>query len=460
MARKAWSGRFNMPMDQTLEDFNSSVHFDKRLYKQDIKGNRAYAKALLEAKILKQAEYAQIITGLNKIEKEIEEGKLTFKKENEDVHMNIEAFLTEKIGEAGKKIHTGRSRNDQVVTDVRGYLKEEIINIKGALRAFQKTILKLAEEHLDVIMPGYTHLQKAQPILFSHHLMAYYEMFRRDSERLSGCYERTDVMTLGSAALAGTSIPINRKMIAKELGFSQISRNSIDAVSDRDFVMEFLADCAIIMVHLSKLAEEVILWATSEFKYLELSDAFATGSSIMPQKKNPDVAELTRGKSGRVFGNLMAVLTVMKGLPLAYNRDMQEDKERLFDTVDTVKACLKIMNDMIKASKVNESRMMDAAEKGCLTATDLADYLAQNGVPFRQAHEITGKIVRYCMDNGKDLYQLSNKDLQKYSDKIKEDIHDHLTVEHSVMSRQTYGGTAKDMVWKAIKEAKAELKHA
>lgn len=457
MKKKAWSGRFNLAMDEMVEDFNSSVHFDKRLYKQDIQGSIAWAKALLKAGMLKQVEYSEIISALSKIEKEIKAGKIEFKKEHEDVHMNIENLLTRRIGEAGKKIHTGRSRNDQVVTDVRMYLKEEIVLITQLVLQFQKTIIHLADKHIDSVMPGYTHLQKAQPILFSHYLMAYYEMFKRDMERLEECFERVDVLPLGSAALAGTSYDLNRKLLARELDFGDISRNSIDAVSDRDFVIEFISNCSIIMMHLSRLSEEIVIWTTSEFKYLELSDAYATGSSIMPQKKNPDVAELTRGKSGRVYGHLMAILTVMKGLPLAYNRDMQEDKEQLFDSIDTVKACLKIMNNLIKTMKVNESKMLSATEKGCLTATDLADYLVQKGLPFRMAHEVTGRIVRFCVDTDKDIYQMSRRDFQNYCDKIEEDVHDYITISHSLDSRNVVGGTAKKQVKNAIDEAKKEL---
>ncbi|MCX5749531.1 MAG: argininosuccinate lyase [Candidatus Saganbacteria bacterium] len=458
MKSAARSGRFSTEINMTLEDFNSSVHFDRRLYKQDIALNIAYAKALLGAKVLKQKETSQIISSLKKIEKEIESGKTLFKKEYEDIHLNIETILTQKIGEAGKKIHTGRSRNDQVSTDMRMYLKEETAFIMELIKNFQKTLLKIAEESLGAIMPGYTHLQRAQPILFSHYIMAYYEMLFRDRERLAECLKRMDVMPLGSAALAGTSYRIDRKKLAKDLKFKSISRNSIDAVSDRDFVIEFLACISILMVHLSRLSEEIVLWTSSEFKFMDLSDSYATGSSIMPQKKNPDVAELTRGKTGRVFGDLMAILTVMKGLPLAYNRDMQEDKERLFDGIDTVKAVLIIMEEMLKTTKINAAKMHEATEKGCLTATDLADYLVGKGLPFRKAHEVTGEIVRYCVDNRLDLYQMSKKDLKKFCDRIGEDIHDHLTIENSVNSRDIIGGTARRQVQFAIRAAKVEMR--
>lgn len=458
MKKKAWSGRFTKPMDSSLEDFNSSVHFDKRLYKQDIEGSIAYAKALLKAKVLKSSECSSIISALNKIEKDIDAGKAVFKKEHEDIHMNIETLLTTAVGEAGKKIHTGRSRNDQVVTDLRMYLKEEIGDLIELIRQMSKVLVRMADDNIDAIMPGYTHMQKAQPVLFSHYLMAYYQMLKRDSDRLKDCHKRTDILPLGSAALAGTSYPLDRKLMARLLGFKNISKNSIDAVSDRDFCIEFLSDCAIIMMHLSRLSEEIVLWSSGEFRFIELSDAFSTGSSIMPQKKNPDAAELTRGKSGRVFGSLMALLAVMKGLPLSYNRDMQEDKERIFDTVDTVKSCLKIITAMLNTVKVDAKRMFAATEKGCLTATDLADYLVKKGIPFRKAHEITGNIVRYCIDNGQDLYQLSSKDFKKFCDRIGEDIHDFLTIEHSINSRNILGGTAQKQVAGAIREAKEELK--
>jgi len=458
MKSTARSGRFSSEISDLMEDFNSSVHFDQRLYRYDITLNIAYAKALAGAGVLKRTEASHIIAALKKIEKEIEEGKLKFRKENEDVHLNIEAFLTQKVGEAGKKIHTGRSRNDQVATDLRMWAKDEIMSVRELIKKLQKTLVTLAERDLGLIMPGYTHLQKAQPVLFSHHLMAYFEMLKRDAERLLECHKRTDVMPLGSAALAGTSFSIDRKKLARDLGFSSVSDNSMDAVSDRDFVIEVLACLSILMMHLSRLADETVLWASSEFKFIDLPDSFATGSSIMPQKKNPDAAELTRGKTGRVFGSLIAVLTVMKGLPLAYNRDMQEDKERLFDAVDTAKACLKIMDGLLAGIKVHAGNMQTAAEKGCLTATDLADYLVKKGLPFRKAHEVTGSIVRHCVDNRIDLYQMSKKDLKKFSDVIGEGIHDHLTVENSVSSRDGIGGTSRRQVAGAIRAAKLELK--
>lgn len=460
MTKKAWSGRFSAPTDQSLEEFGSSIEFDKRLFREDIEGTRAYAKALLKAKVLKQTEYTQIASALTKIEKDIAEGKIKLTKQHEDIHMNIEMLLTDRVGEAGKKIHTGRSRNDQVVTDFRMYLREEIISIKSILKQFRKTLIKLSEEYIDIAMPGYTHMQKAQPVLLSHHLMAYYQMFKRDSQRFLECLERVNVLPLGSAALAGTGYNIDRKLIAKELGFSSVSKNSLDAVSDRDFAIEFLSDCSICMMHLSRLAEELILWATAEFKFIELADEFSTGSSIMPQKKNPDVAELVRGKTGRVYGSLVAMLTIMKALPLAYNRDMQEDKECVFDAVDTIKPCLVMMEKLLKTATIKDVNMFSAAEKGCLTATDLADYLVRKGIPFRSAHEITGKIVKHCVETGRDLFQLSSKDYKKFCDKITEDVHDHLTIEASIARRNVIGGTAKNQVALAIREAKEDLKRA
>jgi argininosuccinate lyase len=460
MVKKAWGGRFAAPTDQSLEEFGSSIGFDKRLYKQDIEGTRAYAKALLKAKILKQTEFSQISSALTKIEKDITEGKIKFAKHHEDIHMNIEMLLTERIGEAGKKIHTGRSRNDQVATDFRMYVRDEITAIKALLRQFQKTLIKLAEEYIDISMPGYTHMQKAQPVLLSHHLMAYYQMFKRDSQRFSECLERANVLPLGSAALAGTGYDIDRKLIAKQLEFSSVSKNSLDAVSDRDFAIEFASASSICMMHLSRMAEELILWATAEFKFIELADEFSTGSSIMPQKKNPDIAELVRGKTGRVYGNLVALLTMMKALPLAYNRDMQEDKERVFDTADTIKPAIAMMENLLKTATIKDVNMFQAAEKGCLTATDLADYLVRKGVPFRSAHEITGNIVKHCVDTGRDLFQLSSKDYKKFCDKITEDIHDHLTVEASIARRNIIGGTARNQVSFSIREAKEDLKRA
>ncbi len=444
-------------MDSVMESFNTSIHFDQRLYKYDIAQNQAYAKALNKAKVLSGAEYSKVISALTAIEKEIDQNRNVLKKEFEDIHMNIETMLTKRVGEAGKKIHTGRSRNDQVATDVRMYVKDEIGFVQDLIKQLQKTLIFLADGNFDVIMPGYTHMQRAQPVLFAHHMLAYYEMFKRDAERLAQCYERADVLPLGSAALAGSSYHIDRQLLMRELGFSRLSKNSMDAVSDRDFVIEFLAACSLVMMHLSRMSEEIVLWATSEFKFVELSDTFSTGSSIMPQKKNPDAAELTRGKTGRVYGSLLSVLTMMKGLPLSYNRDMQEDKEQLFDAVDTVKACLSVMNGLLRTVKINGDRMMASTEKGCLTATDLADHMVKKGLPFRQAHEITGNIVKFCLDNNKDLYNISSKDFKKYCDKLGEDIHDHITIEYSLNSRDSVGGTSPVQVLKEIKAAKGEL---
>ncbi|MFA5097076.1 MAG: argininosuccinate lyase [Candidatus Margulisiibacteriota bacterium] len=458
MKDKQWAGRFSGQMDLAMEDFNSSVHFDKRLFKHDIDVNIAWAGALLSAKVLTKTEHSQITSALKKIKEDIASGKAAIKKEHEDIHMNIEVLLTQKTGEAGKKIHTGKSRNDQVVTDIRLYMKEEISFILELVKSFQKTLLHLADKNLDVIMPGYTHTQRAQPVLFSHYLMAHFEMLGRDRQRLKQCLERSDIMSLGSAALGGSSYPIDRWALAKELGFKDISRNSIDAVSDRDFVAEFLADAAILMMHISRLAEEMVLWSSSEFKFIELADAYSTGSSIMPQKKNPDVAELSRGKTGRVYGDLFSVLTMLKGLPLSYNRDMQEDKEPLFDSIDTVKTVLLIMQKMVSTMKINEDNMKAAVETGWLTATDLADYIVEKGVPFRKAHEIVGKIVRYCVDNNKELYALSKKEFALYCDRIGQDVYDFITPESSINDKDIEGGTARSRVRSAIRLAKKELK--
>ncbi|MEK7742009.1 MAG: argininosuccinate lyase, partial [Nitrospirota bacterium] len=378
-----------------------SISFDRRLWKYDIEGSIAHAKMLGKQKIISQKDSSAIINGLKNIAGEIETGRFRFAVELEDIHMNIEAALIKNIGDAGKKLHTARSRNDQVALDLRLYLRAETKEIISLIKNLQKTLLKAAENNIGVIMPGYTHLQRAQPVLLSHHLLAYVEMLRRDRERFEDSLKRINVLPLGSCALAGTSLPVDRSYVAKLLGFKAIAENSIDAVSDRDFAIEFLTDAGILMMHLSRFAEELILWSTEEFSFIELPDAFTTGSSIMPQKKNPDVAELIRGKSGRIYGNMIALMTVMKGLPLAYNRDMQEDKTPVFDTVDTIKSCLTVLAQMMPQIKFMKERMRDAAGRAYSTATDIAEYLVKKGVPFRQAHEITGKIVRYCIKNKK-----------------------------------------------------------
>jgi argininosuccinate lyase len=406
--------------------------------------------------ILKKEEAEKIVSGLKEILDEIERGEFVWKTELEDVHMNVEKRLTEKIGAVGGKLHTGRSRNDQVATDVRLYVRHEIEEILELLKALRRAFVKQAEENLDVVMPGYTHLQIAQPVLYAHHMLAYYQMFRRDAERFKDTLKRVNVSPLGSAALAGTSYPLDREFTAKLLGFNGVTRNSMDAVSDRDFVAETIFNCAMVMMHLSRLSEELVLWSTEEFGFIELPDAFCTGSSIMPQKKNPDVSELTRGKTGRVYGDLIAILTVLKGLPLTYNRDLQEDKEPLFDAIDTVKMALRVNEKIVSGMKPRKERMREQAKKGFSLATDVADYLAKKGVPFREAHEIVGRIVAYCLDEGKELQTLSLDEFKKFSDKFDEDILSLMSVEGSINSRNIIGGTAREQVELEIKEIKEE----
>ena len=443
---KLWGGRFTQPTDKFVEEFTASIQFDKRLYHQDIRGSIAHARMLGKQGIIPMEDVEQIIHGLQQILQQIENGEFDFSIGLEDIHMNIESRLSAKIGEAGKRLHTGRSRNDQVALDIRLYLRDEIVEVTTYLDLLIDALLDQAEANLDVIMPGFTHLQTAQPILFSHHLMAYVEMFKRDKGRMEDCLKRVNCMPLGSGALAGTTFPIDREYVAEQLDFPAVTRNSLDGVSDRDFALEFLAGSSIVMMHLSRFSEELILWSTSEFGFIELSDGFCTGSSIMPQKKNPDVPELVRGKTGRVYGNLMALLTVMKSLPLAYNKDMQEDKEPLFDTIDTVKGSLRVFADMIREMRVNEADMRRAAGYGFSTATDVADYLVRKGLPFRDAHEVVGKAVAYCVENEMDITELSLTEWQLFSDKIDNDIFEAITVEASVNARNVPGGTARARV--------------
>ncbi|MBI1921619.1 MAG: argininosuccinate lyase [Geobacter sp.] len=451
---KLWGGRFTQPTDKFVEEFTASIDFDKRLYRHDIKGSMAHARMLGRQGIIPQEDVEKIVHGLQEILDRIDAGEFDFSVSLEDIHMNIEARLSEAIGEAGKRLHTGRSRNDQVALDIRLYLRDEIGEITDFLDRLVNSLLYQAEENLDVIMPGYTHLQTAQPILFSHHMLAYVEMFRRDRGRMEDCLKRTNVLPLGAGALAGTTFPIDREFVAEQLDFPQVTRNSLDSVSDRDFALEFLAASSILMMHLSRFSEELILWSTSEFKFIDLSDGFCTGSSIMPQKKNPDVPELVRGKTGRVYGNLMALLTVMKSLPLAYNKDMQEDKEPLFDTIDTVKGSLKIFADMVRLMRVNAGNMRGAAAKGFSTATDVADYLVRKGMAFRDAHEVVGKAVRYCIEQQKDLPDLSIEEWHAFSPMIGTDISDAITLEASVNARRATGGTALERVKAEIERAK------
>ena len=454
-ATKPWSGRFGEPTDGFVEAFTASVGFDRRLYRQDIAGSIAHARMLARQGILADVERDAIIAGLEHIRARIDAGTFEWSEALEDVHMNIETALTAAIGDAGKRLHTGRSRNDQVATDIRLWLREAVDSLLAAIDALVSALLDLAEREADSIMPGFTHLQVAQPITFGHHIMAWVEMLERDAGRFGDCRRRANVMPLGAAALAGTSYPIDRHMVAGELGFDRPAENSLDAVSDRDFAIEFTAAAAIAMMHLSRFSEELILWSSAQFGFVELSDAYCTGSSIMPQKKNPDVPELVRGKTGRIFGHLMALLTLMKGQPLAYNKDNQEDKEPLFDTVDNLRGSLKVFADMIGALTCDRERMRAAALQGFATATDLADYLVRKGIPFRDAHEIVGKAVALGVRGGRDLAELTLDELRRFSPAIGEDVFAVLTLEGSVAARDHIGGTAPKQVRAAIARARA-----
>jgi len=454
---KPWGGRFTEKTAPAAEIFSASIHFDMRLYRYDIAGSKAHAKMLAEIGLLTGHELELILTGLTEIESEIESNIFVFRPELEDIHMNIEKALVGKVGEAGEKLHTARSRNDQVALDMRLYLRDESQHLIELLAELQKGFVSLAREYLDVIMPGYTHLQRAQPVMLSHHLLAYYEMLSRDKERLSDGLKRINVLPLGSGALAGTSLPIDRGFVARELGFAAVSANSMDAVSDRDFMVEFLAACGLVQIHLSRFSEELVLWTSQEFNFADIADRFCTGSSIMPQKKNPDMPELIRGKSGRVVGNLMALLMVLKGLPMSYNRDLQEDKEPVFDSVDTVSQSLAVMIELLSGLSFNREILGNASKKGFMTATDLAEYLVRKNIPFRQAHAIVGQAVAYCITNAKELTDLSFKELQKFSDTIAEDVFEVLGAEGSVNSRTTSGGTASTSVLKALEKAEADL---
>ena len=455
---KLWGGRFSKATDKKVDDFNSSISFDARMYKQDILGSIAHATMLGKVGIISDEESALIVKNLKEILKDIEDGKVEFLIDAEDIHMNIETILIERIGDTGKKLHTGRSRNDQVALDIRMYVKDEIKTVSGMISNLLSAIVTMAEENEDTIMPGYTHLQKAQPITYAHYLMAYFQMFRRDYERLQDVYKRTDVMPLGSGALAGTTFPLDREFVKELLGFSAITENSLDGVSDRDFAIELLSALSILSMHLSRMSEEMILFNSHEFSYIEMDDAFSTGSSIMPQKKNPDIAELVRGKTGRVYGDLIALLTVMKGLPLAYNKDMQEDKEAIFDGLDTVKMCLPVFTDMLKTLTVRKENMRKGAAGGFTNATDYADYLVKKGVPFREAHGISGKTVFYCIAKDKALEDLTLEEFKSFSPLIENDVYDAISLETCVNGRTVYGGPAKEAVEKAISNAKEFLK--
>ncbi len=454
---KPWGGRFTESTDAFVEAFTASVDFDRRLYAYDIQGSIAHARMLHRIGMLDPTELEAIVEGLEAIRDEIERGEFQWSVSLEDVHMNIEARLTERIGPAGKKLHTGRSRNDQVATDLRLYLRDEIDACLAELGRLQRGLVDLAEREADTIMPGFTHLQVAMPVTFGHHLLAWFEMLERDRQRLRDCRRRVNVMPLGAAALAGTTYAIDRAYTAELLGFDAPAENSLDAVSDRDFVIEFTAAAALVMTHLSRFSEELILWASAQFGFVELPDRFCTGSSIMPQKKNPDVPELVRGKTGRVNGHLMGLLTLMKGQPLAYNKDNQEDKEPLFDTVDTLKGSLRVFADMVPAIEPRRERMREAALAGFSTATDLADYLVGKGVPFRDAHEIVGKAVRFGIEQDRDLSQLSLEELRGFSEAIGEDVFEVLTPEGSVAARNHLGGTAPEQVRAAARRARRRL---
>ncbi|MES9834395.1 MAG: argininosuccinate lyase [Candidatus Thiodiazotropha sp. DIVDIV] len=457
VSAKPWSGRFNEPTDAFVEAFTASVDFDQRLYQYDIQGSIAHAQMLAEQGILSNQERDDIIQGLALIKSRIASGEFQWSVALEDVHMNIESALTEAIGIAGKKLHTGRSRNDQVATDIRLWLRDEITNLSSSIATLQKALLDKAEQEAETILPGFTHLQTAQPVTFGHHLMAWFEMLDRDRERLADCRKRTNIMPLGAAALAGTTYPIDRQMTSDLLGFRAPSENSLDAVSDRDFAIEFCAAASILMMHLSRFSEELIIWSSAQFGFIELSDSFCTGSSIMPQKKNPDVPELIRGKTGRIYGHLIGLLTLMKSQPLAYNKDNQEDKEPLFDTVDNLKGSLKVFAAMIPAINCRKEAMRQAAMKGFATATDLADYLVRKGIPFRDAHEVVGKAVGFGVAENRDLSEMTLQELQQFSMEIDQDVFDILTLEGSVSARNHIGGTAPEQVRQAIKRARERL---
>lgn len=447
---KLWGGRFTKNTEKEVDDFNSSIRFDARLYREDIEGSIAHAKMLGKQGIIPKDESELIIKTLTEILADIEAGKVEFLVDAEDIHMNIEKILIDRIGDIGKKLHTGRSRNDQVALDLRMHLMREEAEIASLLKKLIGTLVELAKENTKTIMPGYTHLQKAQPITLAHHLMAYAQMFRRDMERIADARRRTSYMPLGSGALAGTTYPLDRGFVADELGFEHITENSLDAVSDRDFVLELAFCLSLIMTHLSRFCEELILWSSDEFQFVEMDDAYSTGSSIMPQKKNPDVAELIRGKTGRVYGSLMGLLTVMKGLPLAYNKDMQEDKEQIFDAVDTVKLCLPVFTSMISTMKIHGDKMLKGARGGFTNATDAADYLVKRGVAFRDAHEIIGKLVLYAIDKNRPLDELSIEEYKQFSPVFEQDVYEAMGMNSCVSGRELYGGPAEKAVLTSI----------
>ncbi len=451
---KLWGGRFSKATDTLVDDFNSSIRFDARMYAQDIEGSMAHAEMLGKQGIIPKADSDLIVKTLAEIKADIENGKVNFEIDAEDIHMNIETILISRIGDVGKRLHTGRSRNDQVALDIRMYLRSEIDEILMLLADLKNVILNIAENNLDTIMPGYTHLQKAQPITLAHHIMAYFEMLRRDCDRLADCRKRLNIMPLGSGALAGTTYPLDREFVAAKLGFDGVTQNSLDGVSDRDFVCELAFDLSMIMTHLSRFSEEIILWSSHEFGFIELDDAYSTGSSIMPQKKNPDVAELVRGKSGRVYGSLMGLFTMMKGLPLAYNKDMQEDKEQIFDAIDTIKMCLPVFAKMLATMRVKRDAMLNGAKGGFTNATDVADYLVKHGLPFRDAHSVVGKMVAYCIEHNTVIDALSMEEFKSFSSLIEDDIYDEISLETCVNQRKLIGGPAIETMKKVIEQYK------
>lgn len=450
---KLWGGRFTKKTDQLVEEYTASIMFDKELAEEDIQGSLAHVTMLGKCGILPQDDVDKIKDGLHKVQGMIRRGEMEFSISDEDIHMNIEKALIDEVGPVGGKLHTGRSRNDQVATDMHLWLRKRVVEFVGLLGKLQEALIEQAKANLDTILPGYTHLQRAQPILFAHHLMAYVSMLQRDAERLQDSYKRINVLPLGAGALAGTTFPIDRHFVAKQLGFDGVYENSLDAVSDRDFILEFLSNASIIMMHLSRFCEELVLWSSTEFHFIELDDAFCTGSSIMPQKKNPDVAELVRGKTGRVYGNLFGLLTVLKSLPLAYNKDMQEDKEGMFDTVRTLQGALQLFAPMVRTMKVNKDRMRQAVNQDFSNATDIADYLVGKGLPFRQAHEVIGKTVLYCIQNQKFLLDLKLEEFHQFSKLFDQDIYNVLQPERVVNARNVYGGTAGNQVSEAIARA-------
>ena len=455
---KLWGGRFQKATDALVDDFNSSIRFDARMYRQDIRGSQVHAEMLGRQGIIPKEDAALIVKTLGEILEDIENGKVEFLIDAEDIHMNIETILIERIGDVGKRLHTGRSRNDQVALDLRLYLRDETDKLSAMLSETMKTLLDIASEHTETIMPGYTHLQKAQPVTFAHHVMAYFQMLSRDLSRLADCRKRINIMPLGSGALAGTTYPLDREFVAGKLGFDGVTANSMDGVSDRDFAIEFLSVLSMLMMHLSRFCEELILWSSHEFSFVEMDDSYSTGSSIMPQKKNPDVAELIRGKTGRVYGSLMALLTTMKGLPLAYNKDMQEDKEAVFDALDTAVLCLPVFTNMIKTMRIRKDRMRSGATGGFTNATDLADYLVKKGVPFRSSHAIVGGMVAKAVETNRDLDEFTLEEFKEFSDLIEEDIYTAIDVGTCVNDRNILGGPAKKQVEAEIKKGYALLK--